>query len=214
MSLLQSLQDAFGFGDRGDRPSADQFNSYPLGDLHPLPDQAYYSHDDAQDVYAVGTRTTPSPSFRESPVTRNPGANPSTSPGSVEIVLMKLRSFAEAPEAIATLRDQRSVILDLSLMDADQAQRCVDYVAGGVFAIDGQQHRLSTSVFLFTPGFVQVSGYSTATSNWSASDELEMYSFSTATREPSAKAAKPDAVLTSESALHSSNPFNMDLREF
>jgi cell division inhibitor SepF len=54
-------------------------------------------------------------------------------------------------------------VLDLSLLEADQAQRCADYVAGGAFAIDGHQERLSEKVFLFTPNFVQISNYANPT---------------------------------------------------
>ena len=42
-------------------------------------------------------------------------------------------------------------------MDPDQAQRAVDFVAGGTFAIDGHQERIGESIFLFTPSCVQVS---------------------------------------------------------
>ena len=42
-------------------------------------------------------------------------------------------------------------------MDPDQAQRAVDFVAGGTYAIDGHQERIGESIFLFTPSCVQVS---------------------------------------------------------
>jgi cell division inhibitor SepF len=42
-------------------------------------------------------------------------------------------------------------------MDPDQAQRAVDFVAGGTYAIDGHQERIGESIFLFTPNCVQVS---------------------------------------------------------
>jgi cell division inhibitor SepF len=205
MSLLQNLQDAFGFGDRRfDHPSVDQFYQYPLDDAScSSQKQAYFS----QDYDSVGTRATPSQPPRESGSTHNLSANLHNLSAAAEIVLMKLRSFAEAPEAIATLREQRSVILDLSLMDADQAQRCVDYVAGGVFAMDGQQHRLATSVFLFTPSFVQVSGYPASASNLSPSDEAEMYSSSHFSIKEQPPRAEPEGVLTPRSTLQSPNPF-------
>ena len=42
------------------------------------------------------------------------------------------------------------------MMDPDQAQRAVDFVAGGTYAIDGHQERIGESIFLFTPSCVQV----------------------------------------------------------
>jgi cell division inhibitor SepF len=48
-------------------------------------------------------------------------------------------------------------VLNLTIMDPDQAQRAVDFVAGGTYAIDGHQERIGESIFLFTPNCVQVS---------------------------------------------------------
>lgn len=79
----------------------------------------------------------------------------------MEVVLMQPRSFDEAPQAVTALRERKSVILNLTLMEADQAQRCADYVAGGVFAIDGHQRQLGPNIFLFTPNFVHITPNST-----------------------------------------------------
>jgi cell division inhibitor SepF len=82
-------------------------------------------------------------------------------PGAVngisEVVVMEPRSFEEMPMAIQALRERKSVVLNLTIMDPDQAQRAVDFVAGGTYAIDGHQERIGESIFLFTPSCVQVS---------------------------------------------------------
>jgi cell division inhibitor SepF len=74
----------------------------------------------------------------------------------MEVVLMQPRSFEEAPKAVTALRERKSVVLNLTTMEPDQAQRCADYVAGGVFAIDGHQRQLGPNIFLFTPNSVQI----------------------------------------------------------
>lgn len=73
-----------------------------------------------------------------------------------EVILMEPRSFEEMPQAIQALRERKSVVLNLTMMDPDQAQRAVDFVAGGTYAIDGHQERVGESIFLFTPICVQV----------------------------------------------------------
>jgi cell division inhibitor SepF len=82
-------------------------------------------------------------------------------PGAVngisEVVVMEPRTFEEMPQAIQALRERKSVVLNLTIMDPDQAQRAVDFVAGGTYAIDGHQERIGESIFLFTPSCVQVS---------------------------------------------------------
>jgi cell division inhibitor SepF len=77
--------------------------------------------------------------------------------GASEVVVMEPRSFEEMPQAIQALRERKSVVLNLTIMDPDQAQRAVDFVAGGTYAIDGHQERIGESIFLFTPNCVQVS---------------------------------------------------------
>jgi len=73
-----------------------------------------------------------------------------------EVIIIEPRSFEEMPMAIQALRERKSVILNLTIMDPDQAQRAVDFVAGGTYAIDGHQERIGESIFLFTPSIVQV----------------------------------------------------------
>jgi cell division inhibitor SepF len=77
--------------------------------------------------------------------------------GVPEVVIIEPHSFEEMPQAIQALRERKSVILNLGMMDLEQAQRAVDFVAGGTYAIDGHQERIGESIFLFTPNCVQVS---------------------------------------------------------
>lgn len=82
---------------------------------------------------------------------------PGAANGISEVVVMEPRSFEEMPQVIQALRERKSVVLNLMIMDPDQAQRAVDFVAGGTYAIDGHQERIGESIFLFTPSCVQVS---------------------------------------------------------
>ena len=89
---------------------------------------------------------------RSSNVVGMPGISNSSS----EVSLMEPRSFDEMPQAIQALRERKTVILNLTMMDPDQAQRAVDFVAGGTYAIDGHQERVGESIFLFAPSCVNV----------------------------------------------------------
>ena len=90
--------------------------------------------------------------FTGSKVIGMPGISSATS----EVNLMEPRSFDEMPRAIQALRERKTVILNLTMMEPDQAQRAVDFVAGGTFAIDGHQERVGESIFLFAPSCVAV----------------------------------------------------------
>lgn len=73
-----------------------------------------------------------------------------------EVVVMEPRSFEEMPQVIQSLRERKSVLLNLNMMDPKQAQRAVDFVAGGTYAVEGHQERVGEMIFLFTPNCVQV----------------------------------------------------------
>lgn len=77
--------------------------------------------------------------------------------GISEVLVLEPRTFEEMPQAIQALRERKSIVLNLTIMDPDQAQRAVDFVAGGTYALDGHQERIGESIFLFTPSCVQVS---------------------------------------------------------
>ncbi|WP_396102338.1 cell division protein SepF [Cyanobium sp. Morenito 9A2] len=71
--------------------------------------------------------------------------------GGHEVVLMQPRRFEEVSEAVLAVRDRKTVLLNLSAMEHSEAQRAADFVAGGVFAIDGHQEQLDDLIFLFAP---------------------------------------------------------------
>ena len=81
---------------------------------------------------------------------------PGISSSAAEVIVMEPRSFDEMPKAIQALRERKTIILNLTMMEPDQAQRAVDFVAGGTFAIDGHQERVGESIFLFAPSCVTV----------------------------------------------------------
>ena len=81
---------------------------------------------------------------------------PGIANSSSEVNLMEPRSFDEMPQAIQALRERKTIILNLTMMDPDQAQRAVDFIAGGTYAIDGHQERIGESIFLFAPSCVNI----------------------------------------------------------
>ena len=81
---------------------------------------------------------------------------PGISNSSSEVNLLEPKSFDEMPQVIQALRERKTIILNLTMMDPDQAQRAVDFIAGGTYAIDGHQERIGESIFLFAPSCVNI----------------------------------------------------------
>ena len=79
-----------------------------------------------------------------------------------DVVVMTPQCFEEGLDALLALREQRTVLLNLSRMDPDQAQRTADFVSGGVHALDGHQQRVGESVLLFAPASIRLDWLSSA----------------------------------------------------
>ncbi|MBW4519119.1 MAG: cell division protein SepF [Scytolyngbya sp. HA4215-MV1] len=127
-------------------------NLYQEEHTQPAPEEDSRNRRRLRDRAVVGATQTGASSMMSN-VIGMPGAVN----GMSEVVVMEPRSFEEMPQAIQALRERKSVVLNLTIMDPDQAQRAVDFVAGGTYAIDGHQERIGESIFLFTPSCVQVS---------------------------------------------------------
>jgi cell division inhibitor SepF len=73
-----------------------------------------------------------------------------------EIIVVKLQSLEDTPQALRALQERKAVILNLSRLAPEKAQRVVDWIAGGTCAIDGHTYCLGEKTFLFTPSSVHV----------------------------------------------------------
>jgi cell division inhibitor SepF len=73
-----------------------------------------------------------------------------------EVVVMTPARFEDAMAAVQAVQQLKTVVLHLGAMEPDEAQRTIDFVSGGVYAMDGQSERLGETVFLFAPALVRI----------------------------------------------------------
>ena len=74
-----------------------------------------------------------------------------------EVVVMTPARFEDATAAVVAVQQLKTVVLHLGAMEPEEAQRTIDFVSGGVYAMDGQSERLGDTVFLFAPSLVTIS---------------------------------------------------------
>lgn len=74
-----------------------------------------------------------------------------------EVIVIEPASFEESLEIVEHLRNSKSVVLNLHMLDTIQSQRVVDFLSGATHAIDGHQQRIGDGVFIFTPANVNIS---------------------------------------------------------
>ena len=76
--------------------------------------------------------------------------------GISQIYMMEPRHFDEMSDAVKALHERKTVVLNMTLMEPDQAQRSVDFVAGATHALGGDLERVGDSIFIFAPSNVQL----------------------------------------------------------
>lgn len=74
----------------------------------------------------------------------------------VKVVVIEPKSFDEAQGIIDDLRDGRAVIINFEDTDRELARRIIDFISGGVYALDGSTEKISNYVFLFVPKGVEI----------------------------------------------------------
>ena len=82
--------------------------------------------------------------------------NPAGPDGWHNIIVLTAHCFEEGLEAVMAVRDHHTVLLNLSCMSPELAQRTTDFVCGGVHALDGHQQRVGKNVFLLAPMTVRL----------------------------------------------------------
>ena len=72
-------------------------------------------------------------------------------------MVVEPRSFGEAAQIVQNLKDRKTVILNLQLLDREQSQRIVDFLCGCTHALNGGQKKVGENVFIFTPSNTSIS---------------------------------------------------------
>ena len=70
---------------------------------------------------------------------------------SVRMVISQPTTFEQSEEICNFLKEKKSVIVNLEYVNKEVARRIVDFISGGVFALDGHIQKISNSIFLVAP---------------------------------------------------------------
>ena len=69
----------------------------------------------------------------------------------VKMVISQPTTFEQSEEICSFLKEKKSVIVNLEYVNKDVARRIVDFISGGVYALDGHIQKISNSIFLIAP---------------------------------------------------------------
>lgn len=89
-----------------------------------------------------------------------------------EMVFIEPRSFDDAATIAQDLKDRKTIVLNLRLLDKEQSQRTIDFVCGAAHALNGKPQKVDEKVFVFTPSNVTWSVDMSATAQNKFDDSL------------------------------------------
>ncbi len=69
----------------------------------------------------------------------------------VKMVISQPTTFDQSEEICQYLKVRKSCIVNLEYVNKDVARRVVDFISGGVYALDGHIQKISNSIFLIAP---------------------------------------------------------------
>ena len=74
----------------------------------------------------------------------------------IKMVISQPTSFEQSDEICSFLKERKSVIVNLEYVNKDVARRIVDFISGGVYALDGYIQKVSNSIFLVAPSNYEI----------------------------------------------------------
>ena len=77
-------------------------------------------------------------------------------PNAIKMVISQPTSFEQSDEICSFLKERKSVIVNLEYVNKDVARRIVDFISGGVYALDGYIQKVSNSIFLVAPSNYEI----------------------------------------------------------
>lgn len=77
-------------------------------------------------------------------------------PQQIKMVITQPTSFEQSEEICNYLKEKKSIIVNLEYVNKDVARRIVDFISGGVHALDGHIQKVSNAIFLVAPVNYQI----------------------------------------------------------
>ena len=81
---------------------------------------------------------------------------PQTQSQAIKMVISQPTTFEQSDEICSFLKEKKSVIVNLEYVKKDVARRIVDFISGGVYALDGYIQKVSNSIFLVAPSNYEI----------------------------------------------------------
>ncbi len=75
----------------------------------------------------------------------------------IKMIISQPTNFEQSEEICQYLKERKSCIVNLEYVNKDVARRVVDFISGGVYALNGHIQKISNSIFLIAPANYDIS---------------------------------------------------------
>lgn len=76
----------------------------------------------------------------------------------VKVMVYQPLSYDDTQTIVDNLKSRKPIIVNLEALDAELAQRVLDFMSGAVYALEGSIHKVSRGIFVLAPSNVDISG--------------------------------------------------------
>ena len=94
---------------------------------------------------------------KEKPVSSKQPVNPILNRGN-NVVLTEPLVFADSKGIVDDIKKNKVVIINLAKLDIETADRLLDFISGGIYALDARLKTIGEDIYLCVPNGVEVSG--------------------------------------------------------
>ena len=81
---------------------------------------------------------------------------PQQQTNAIKMVIWQPTTIEQSDEICSFLKEKKSVIVNLEYVNKEVARRIVDFISGGVYALDGYIQKVSNSIFLVAPSNYEI----------------------------------------------------------
>ena len=124
-------------------------------DLFGMDSQEVEEYDD-ENVYEYEEEEEPEVEDRKLFGRKNKVVSMPQTNNSIRMVISQPTTFEQSDEICSFLKEKKSVIVNLEYVNKDVARRIVDFISGGVYALDGYIQKVSNSIFLVAPSNYEI----------------------------------------------------------
>ncbi|TYQ15776.1 UNVERIFIED_CONTAM: cell division inhibitor SepF [Acetivibrio alkalicellulosi] len=73
-----------------------------------------------------------------------------------KVMVMQPENFNDAKDVCDHLKNKKPIVVNLSSLEKDTAQRVVDFLSGSIYGLDGNIQKVSNDIFIVAPNNVDI----------------------------------------------------------